>query len=269
MTTKIVIAALGVGLLGSLAWGAIGLYNNQVHRTNIATLTTTIAQRDAIIQQAHQDYATLSTQYDQLGEYYEQVQDYYLESQIEVSNLQGEVVALEANVSQLQGENADLEEETISLGHELDNLESKYERDIAYYKREVEEAEFSFYYVPASQRYGVDDLEEYIQRWKWKEGAYVLGKFDCSQMSAYLEQKLENEGYNTIIVAGDSPFSSGKHAWLLVELEEGTYMPVEATAYSIVYWSSPYFDDYFEYEHRFDTIQEALSYSPTEFNWWD
>ena len=46
-------------------------------------------------------------------------------------------------------------------------------------------------------------------------------------------------------------------------------MPVEATTYSIVYWNSPYFYNYFEYEHKFETIQEALSYSPTEFNWWE
>ena len=269
MTMKIVMVALGAGLLGSLTWGAIGLYNNQVHQTNIAILTTTITQRDAIIQQANQDYATLSSQYDELGEYYKQVQDNYAQSQTEVGNLRGEVVNLEANVSQLQGEVADLEEVSEVLGLEIDNLESKYDRDIAYYKKEVEEAEFSFYYVPASQRYGVDDLEEYIQRWKWAESAYVLNKFDCSQMSAYLEWKFENEGYHTVIVTGDSPDGSGYHAWLLVELEEGKYMPVEATAYSIVYWSSPYFDKYYEYEYEFETIHDvSFIYDEAEFKWW-
>jgi hypothetical protein len=88
-------------------------------------------------------------------------------------------------------------------------------------------------------------------------------------MSAYLEHKLENEGYHTILVAGDSPFGDVKHAWLLVEVVAGQYMPVEATAYGIVYWNSAYFNNYFEYELQFETIQEAIQINPTEFNWWN
>ena len=102
-----------------------------------------------------------------------------------------------------------------------------------------------------------------------KTTIYVSGEFDCSQMSAFVERKLENEGYHTVIVTGEAPFGDGKHAWLLVETTEGKYMPVEATIYSIIYWSSPYFDEYFEYEFKFETINEALQYSPSEFNWWD
>jgi hypothetical protein len=87
-------------------------------------------------------------------------------------------------------------------------------------------------------------------------------------MSAHLEWKLENEGWHTKIIAGDSLFGSGKHAWLLVETSEGKYMPVESTDMDVVWWDSPYFDDYFIYEHRFETIQDALDYSESEFDWW-
>jgi len=45
-------------------------------------------------------------------------------------------------------------------------------------------------------------------------------------------------------------------------------MPVETTNLEVVLWSSPYFDNYFEYDHSFETKQEALAYSETEFDWW-
>ncbi len=127
--------------------------------------------------------------------------------------------------------------------------------------------QFYFYYVKPQQKYGVYDLSDWINRWEWKK-PYEEGVFDCSEMSAYLERKLENEGWHTIIIAGDSPFGSGKHAWLLVEASEGKYMPVESTDMDVVWWDSPYFDNYFTYEHEFETIQDALDYSEAEFDWW-
>ena len=134
---------------------------------------------------------------------------------------------------------------------------------------EVNSVKFYFYYASLTeQRYEDSDLEEYLNRWQWTEEAYVADEFDCSEMSAYLEWKLENEGYNTVIVTGDSPFGVGKHAWLLVQTSTEGYMPIEPTTYSIVYWSDTYFDDYFVYDYEFENIQEALDYSPNEFDWW-
>ena len=46
-------------------------------------------------------------------------------------------------------------------------------------------------------------------------------------------------------------------------------MPVEATEYSVVWWDSPYFDNYFEYDSLFETIHDALNYSYGEFDWWN
>jgi len=128
---------------------------------------------------------------------------------------------------------------------------------------------FSYYYVyPAEQKFGVYNLDDELYGLEWLH-PYQEGVFDCSEMSAYLEWYLENEGWHTIIIAGDSPFGSGYHAWLLVECEEGKYMPVESTNIEIVWWDDPYFDNYFAYDYEFETIDDALAYSETEFDWWE
>jgi len=71
------------------------------------------------------------------------------------------------------------------------------------------------------------------------------------------------------IIVGDSPFGSGRHAWLLVETSVDKYMPVESTDMAVVLWDSAYFDNYFKYDHAFEKIQDALKYSETEFDWWN
>jgi len=185
--------------------------------------------------------------------------------QNEVDSLNTENDDLQTQVDLLETENEDLQSEKTQLEGEVSSLESQLE----YLQWIAEENSFDFYYASlAEQRFGVDDLAEYLDRWQWIDGTYVEGVFDCSEMSAYIEWKLENEGYNTIIVAGTSPWGGGYHAWLLVETSEGHYMPVEATEYDIVYWSDPYFDNYFTYDHQFETIQDALEYSYEEFDWW-
>lgn len=269
MKTLIVMSMLGACLLGAITWGAIAQYNTFVQRATIVKLEGTVIQQEAQISQAQKDYTLLKRYYDQLESYYEQLQRDYTQSQLEIANLGQKAANLEHQVSSLKVEVNDLEQKTENLKQEAASQKALYESQIDYYMDKAERDKFTFYYVRPKQRYGTEDLQEYLDRWKWIEGAYVASKFDCSQMSAYTEQKLENEGYNTVIVAGDSPSGDGKHAWLLVETSEGRYMPVEATTLSIVYWSNAYFDNYFIYDFEFETIQEALSYSPTEFNWWE
>ena len=150
-------------------------------------------------------------------------------------------------------------------------------------RRELEEAKrqlekptygdmFYFYYVPLrDQQYGVPNLERCLRDLgTWTEAAYKANIFDCSEMSALLEWYLENEGFHTAIILGEMPDDSGgKHSWLLVETSAEKYMPVEATQMSVVSWDSPYFDNYFDYGlMEFETIQEAIEYAPTEFDWW-
>lgn len=131
----------------------------------------------------------------------------------------------------------------------------------------LDDGKFAFYYSKPAQEYGVDNLVSELGGLEWTK-TYQEGVFDCSEMSASLEQRLENEGWHTIIVVGNSPSGSGYHAWLLVETSADAYMPVESTDISVVLWSSPYFDNYFKYDRSFETIQDALAYSETEFDWW-
>ena len=89
-------------------------------------------------------------------------------------------------------------------------------------------------------------------------------------MSAALEWLLENKGFHTVIVSGEYP-GNGEwhHSWLLVETSEGEYMPVEATSFSIIYPDNPLFESYFEYQMKFETINEALEWAPKGYDWWN
>jgi len=181
------------------------------------------------------------------------------ERQAEVQTLTSEVEGLQVVTAQQQTEIQEQESEIELKDFQINNLED-----------EVEGAKFQFYYASLSkQRYGSNDLIDYLANWKWIERVYVANEFDCSEMSAYLEWKLENEGYHTLIVTGDSPSSAGKHAWLLVQISAEEYMPVEATVYSVVYRWDPYYDEYFVYDYAFETIQEAIGHSPDEYDWWN
>lgn len=129
-----------------------------------------------------------------------------------------------------------------------------------------------FYYTlgtTVERQYSLTVLEQSLSRWHWKEDVYKINLFDCSEMSALWECRLENEGFHTVIVAGSTPDESGgRHAWLLVEVSPGEYMPVEATRSSVVYWRSHHFNNYFKYDYIFEDIHEAMAYSSAEFDWW-
>lgn len=172
--------------------------------------------------------------------------------------------SLQKEVDYLTTENDDL---LTSLG---ECIEEKWilQEEMDYLQEEIELAQFDFYYVlPVEQSFGVYALDDELHSGDWVD-PYEVDVFDCSEMSAYMEWELENLGWHTIIVAGDSPFGSGRHAWLLVETSEGKYMPVEATTLEVVWWDDPYFDNYWEYDYEFETILDALAYSETEFDWW-
>lgn len=181
-----------------------------------------------------------------------------------IVSLQNQIDTLERDKSQLESQISDLHSEINWLNFSYDNyVATHHYTDSEYY-----EVRFSFYYVKPEQKYGVYNLSDWLNRWKWIK-PYQEGVFDCSEMSAYLEWKLENEGWHTKIIVGDSPSGSGRgHAWLLVETSVGKYMPVESTNMAVVWWESPYFDNYFKYDHSIETIQDALKYNETEFDWW-
>jgi len=129
---------------------------------------------------------------------------------------------------------------------------------------------FLFYYVPPlklEKKYGLDKLETELQGLQWVR-EWKADVFDCSEMSAFLERYLELEGWHTYIAVGKNPTGAGKHAWLIVEVYPNKYIPVEATTISIVYPSNPYYNNYFNYDIIFDRIEDAVKFSPTEFDWW-
>jgi hypothetical protein len=145
------------------------------------------------------------------------------------------------------------------------------ELELAWVAKQAESTKFYFYYVKPKQQYGVNNLSSYLSGRQWLR-EYEANVFDCSEMSAYVERDLECYGFHTLIAVGNSPSGSNlKHAWLLVEVESGKYMPVEATTTpspSVVWQNNPNFNNYLKCERTFDTIQEALAYAPSEFDWW-
>lgn len=118
------------------------------------------------------------------------------------------------------------------------------------------------YYNEVPQRYGIEELEIQLGSIRWSEGTYKLDEFDCSEMSAFAERWLENYGFHTYIVGTKGGKDKG-HAWILVEVDPNTYIAVETTYGEIV--TEP---QYYEYDLRFETIQEAVRYAPAEFDWW-
>ncbi len=133
----------------------------------------------------------------------------------------------------------------------------------------LEDGWLDSYYVRVkpTQKYGFFNLVKELNDLKWVK-PYQFGLLDCSEMSAYLEWHLENEGWHALIVVGDSPSGSGRHAWLLVETRLNGYMPVESTIMRVVVCEDPNYYNYFKYDRIFETIQDALAYSATEFDWW-
>ena len=241
-----------------------------------------------------EDYATLQEDYNALEQTYSSLEENYETLESEYGTLESEYARLSSKHEVLVSEHDALKQRHSLLQQDYETLESEFSALNSAYKtlesqlaeadrtisnlrsqmeilrQTAEENNFMFYYASlAEQRYGVDDLEEYLDRWQWSEGSYIGGVFDCSEMSAYIEWKLENEGYHTYIVCGEAPWGEGHHAWLLVETSAGHHMPVEATTYDLVKWDNPYFDNYFEYDHKFETIQDALEYNYEEYDWWE
>lgn len=193
----------------------------------------------------------------------------------EKNSLQNQVNSLQSQVNNYESQIQSLNSQINSLKNEIDSLNSEYNNYVAnhhYTNQEyyacMSEARFLFYYVePSEQKFGVYNLDDELSSFELPK-PYQAGVFDCSEMSAFLEWHLENEGWHTIIVFGDSPFGSGYHAWLLVETSTDAYMPVESTTIEIVWWENPNFDNYWVYDHEFETIQEGVAYNESEFDWW-
>ena len=246
---------------------------------NKTLLQTTINERnqletwlDGNVTAYESQIATLNSQIDSLNDQINNLQSQVNSLTTENNNLQIQKDTLQNQLNLL---NVTYQNYMSTHSHndsEYDSLQSEYDNYVAthhYTDKEYNEARssFSFYYVKPEQKFGVYDLEDELYGLEWIE-PYQESVFDCSEMSAYLEWYLENEGWHTYIVCGETPWDGGYHAWLLVETSTDHYMPVESTTIEIVWWDNPYFDNYFIYDYRFETIQEAVDYNESEFDWW-
>lgn len=124
---------------------------------------------------------------------------------------------------------------------------------------------------------------------------YERGKFDCSEMSAFLECKLQQAGFDAYIAEGPAPFPPRtNHAWVFVRTtkENQTYwVPIEATDprfYNVdegvtlrkifsrllkvpglvTRSNSSYYLGYFKYDHLYNSIYDIPKSKLGEYDWW-
>lgn len=112
---------------------------------------------------------------------------------------------------------------------------------------------------------------------------YQVNVFDCSEMSAFLEYILENKGFTTKIAVGGTELCN--HAWLFVHFGGNEWQAVESTlprrigpgeeailpdavgkALGIMVIS---YQAYWSPRYVYDTIYEAETALPGQFDWWN
>lgn len=111
------------------------------------------------------------------------------------------------------------------------------------------------YYLSGSRVHGLDSLREVLSIVWMKQ--YEKGVFVCSHMSAFLEYWLERNGFNADIVC------TTEHCWIIVEVEPGRWIHVEATGgYPAIIPDRPF-------QYRYRDIYQALSSNQSGFDWWE
>lgn len=152
----------------------------------------------------------------------------------------------------------------------LSDAYNSYKSSHPYSQADYDAASFKFYYLQGMPRKydGPYSLSSDLSGLTWNR-AYEENIFDCSEMSASLERYLENLGWHTIIVVGNTPSNlNTRHAWLLVETSLNGYMPVEATSIHEIFWDNQYFNQYFVYDTQYETILDAKTSMLDQFDWW-
>lgn len=114
----------------------------------------------------------------------------------------------------------------------------------------------------------LDDLVEIMNIYTWRD-SYKRSVFDCSEMSAYIEFKLESFGFETYIVSGKTPFNTSTyHAWILVSFGD-KIIPIEATSFRIIDENHDNYNAYLsDYDNIYSTICDAIDEMPDEYDWW-
>ncbi|MEA3281814.1 MAG: hypothetical protein U9Q68_04520 [Euryarchaeota archaeon] len=103
---------------------------------------------------------------------------------------------------------------------------------------------------------------------------YQCSVFDCSEMAAYIEWKLECHNVTAYIATMDDWQDGYGHAWVIVPLRGGKYLAVEptvsATEGSLGAEMITYEPEYFVYDQLFEDIYGASEFFGVgEWDWWN
>ena len=103
---------------------------------------------------------------------------------------------------------------------------------------------------------------------------YQGSSFDCSEMAAYIEWKLECHNVTAYIATRDDWQDGYGHAWVIVPLRGGKYLAIEPTISAIEGSRGAemitYEPKYFTYDQLFEDIYGASeSFGVEEWDWWN
>jgi hypothetical protein len=104
--------------------------------------------------------------------------------------------------------------------------------------------------------------------------SYACSSFDCSEMAAYIEWKLECHNVTAQIATKDDWAGGYGHAWVIVSLRGGKHLAIEPTISamegSLGAEMITYDPEYFVYDHLFEDIYEASEFfGVEEWDWWN
>jgi len=106
---------------------------------------------------------------------------------------------------------------------------------------------------------------------------YQADTFDCSEMAAFVEWKLENRGFDAkMCISNDFAGEGVGHAWVAVDLPVRRYY-IEPTSHNygtgytfmVVQPFQDRYSDYDDYERVYDDVYELAKHEPLdEYDWW-
>ena len=104
--------------------------------------------------------------------------------------------------------------------------------------------------------------------------SYVCSSFDCSEMAAYIEWKLECHNVTAQIATKDNWEGGYGHAWVIVPLRGGNNLAIEPTISamegSLGAEMITYDPKYFVCDHLFEDIYGASEFfGVEEWDWWN
>ncbi len=104
--------------------------------------------------------------------------------------------------------------------------------------------------------------------------SYACSSFDCSEMAAYIEWKLECHNVTAQIATKDDWEGGYGHAWVIVPLRGGNILAIEPTISamegSLGAEMITYDPKYFICDHLFEDIYEASEFfGVEEWDWWN